>query len=142
MKGCIMVWIERRIIFNLHALLVWSRPLWPPLVDETKMLQATLFPLIYNLQACKRGTFFSCMFLLTNRANIYDIQWALIYGCLLVHLGQKIANALFASSCFFFIYIVSNYKEKVCNISLLIYSNMLLISCLIVEVEGEDFVMP
>jgi len=86
MKGCIVVWIERRIMCTLHALLIWSTALWAPLVDELNFLQSTLYPLIYSLQAWKRGTFVSCRVLLTNRAGLYDIQWALIFW---VHLGAS-----------------------------------------------------
>lgn len=57
---------------------------------------------------------------------------------LLVHLGKNIVKALFNSSYFLLIYMVSICKEKVRNILLLKSSNMFPISFLIDVVEEEE----
>ena len=59
-------------------------------------------------------------------------------GYLLVHLGHKVASALFASSYFLLICMVSICGEKVWKISLLKSSNMLPISFLMEVVKGEE----
>lgn len=66
----------------------------------------------------------------------------LFLRCLLVNLGQKIANMLSTSSCFLLICIVSICRENVCNIYLLKSSNILPISCLMVDVEGDELNKP
>lgn len=63
-------------------------------------------------------------------------------GCLLVHLGKKIASAISTSSCLLLICMVSICKENMCKISLLKSSSILHISCLMVEVEGEELTRP
>lgn len=62
-------------------------------------------------------------------------------GCLLVHLGHKMARDLSAFSCFLLIFMVSICKS-ICNISLLKSSNMFPISFFMDVVEGEELAKP
>ena len=58
-------------------------------------------------------------------------------GCLLVHLGLKMVKALFSSSYFLLVCIVSICRERVCSISLLKSSSMFPISPLMDELEED-----
>ena len=59
-------------------------------------------------------------------------------GCLLVHLGQKMAKAFSASSYFLLMCMMSICKARVCSISLLKSSSMFPISPLMDELEDDE----
>lgn len=62
----------------------------------------------------------------------------LFLGCLLIHLAKKTAIYLYASSRFLLICMVSICRERVCNISLLKYSNMFQISPFMDVLEEDE----
>lgn len=61
-------------------------------------------------------------------------------GCPLVHLAQNIDSVISFPTCFLLIFIIC--QEKVCKFSLLKFSNILLISWLMPNVEGNELTKP
>jgi len=79
-EGLILIGIVVRVGCPLHALLVWSRCLRPPLINITELFSLTFSPLVYNLQSRQIRELICGMYFLTYRENLYNIQWTFISG--------------------------------------------------------------
>ena len=96
-----------------------------------------LAPWYIALSPGKEGHLFVELFYSQIEQTSIEFKGHSFLGCLLVHLGKKMAKGLSASSCFFLICKASIFMARICNISLLRTSSMLPISPLMDEWEEK-----
>ena len=62
----------------LHPLLVRSRSLWPPLVEEIERFSGGFCPLVHGFKPRQGWTLICGTVLLTNEAHLNRMQWAFV----------------------------------------------------------------
>ena len=122
----------------MHGLVVQSRSMRPPLIYVVELFSKPFSSLTYNFSPGREGNLFAEWFSSQPEQISIRFNGNSFLGCLFVHIGQKMANAISASSCFLLMFKMSICRERVCNISLLKSSNIFPISPFMDVLEEDE----